>query len=79
MPQWRTRLTSDKSELLAYLDEDRAYAALAIGDLEPRLFAESTFAVPRPTAESGRWLCTSAVSRRRRCSLWATTTGCERS
>ena len=53
MPQWQTRLTSDRSELLAYLNEDRPYAALAIGDLEPRLFAMSTFAVAEADGRIG--------------------------
>ena len=53
MPGWRTRLTADRSELLAYLDEDRPYAAIAIGDLEPRLFAESTFAVAETDGRIG--------------------------
>ncbi len=45
MAEWQIRLTADRTELLAYLNEDRPYAALAIGDLEPRLFPMSTFAV----------------------------------
>ena len=53
MAEWRTRLTADRSELLAYLDGDRPYAALAIGDLEPRLFAESTFAVAEADGRIG--------------------------
>ena len=53
MPQWRTRLTADRTELLAYLNEDRPYAALAIGDLEPRLFAQSTFAVAEADGRIG--------------------------
>ena len=53
MPEWRTRQTSDRSELQAYLDEDRPYAALAIGDLEPRLFGESTFAVAEADGRIG--------------------------
>ena len=53
MAGWRTRLTADRSKLLAYLDEDRPYAALAIGDLEPRLFADSTFAVAETDGRIG--------------------------
>ena len=42
MPQWQTRLTAD-----------RPYAALAIGDLEPRRFAMSTFAVAEADGRIG--------------------------
>ena len=53
MPGWQTRLTEDRSELLAFLNEDRPYAALAIGDLEQRFFAESTFAVAEADGRIG--------------------------
>ena len=53
MPQWQTRLTADRTELLAYLNEDRPYAALAIGDLEPRLFAMSTSAMAEADGRIG--------------------------
>lgn len=34
----------DKSAILAFLETDRLYAAYAIGDLEPEMFAQSTWA-----------------------------------
>lgn len=36
---WQVRVLSDKEEILAFLQQDRTYAAYAIGDLEPSLFA----------------------------------------
>jgi ribosomal protein S18 acetylase RimI-like enzyme len=42
---WKASLTADRSRIQDYLETDRRYAAFAIGDLEPRLFAQSTFAV----------------------------------
>lgn len=36
---WKTVELVDKSSILAYLETDRLYAAYAIGDLEPELFA----------------------------------------
>nr|MBC7245062.1 GNAT family N-acetyltransferase [Chloroflexota bacterium] len=40
---WTTRELTDKSELLAYLETDRLYAAYAIGDLEPGFFEQCTW------------------------------------
>lgn len=40
---WKTSQLYDKSEILSYLETDRLYAAYAIGDLEPELFAQSTW------------------------------------
>jgi len=37
---WQVRVLSDKDEILAFLQQDRIYAAYAIGDLEPSLFAQ---------------------------------------
>lgn len=37
---WQVRVLSDKDEILAFLQQDRVYAAYAIGDLEPSLFAQ---------------------------------------
>lgn len=37
---WKTSTVSDKRRLLAFLKTDRLYAAYAIGDLEPELFAQ---------------------------------------
>jgi RimJ/RimL family protein N-acetyltransferase len=37
---WQVRRLTDKSEILAFLEKDRWYAAYAIGDLEPSLFAQ---------------------------------------
>jgi len=35
---------TDKSQILAFLETDRLYAAYAIGDLEPMMFAQSAWA-----------------------------------
>lgn len=37
---WQTRRLTEKSDILSFLDKDRWYAAYAIGDLEPSLFAQ---------------------------------------
>jgi len=37
---WRVRKLDDKDEILAFLEQDRFYAAYAIGDLEPDFFAQ---------------------------------------
>ncbi len=37
----RARRLTDKSKILSFLETDRLYAAYAIGDLEPALFAQS--------------------------------------
>lgn len=49
---WITRELTDKSEILAYLETDRLYAAYAIGDLEPRLFEQCTWA---GAEKDGQW------------------------
>lgn len=41
---WSTSLLTDKKRILAYLRGDEVYAAYAIGDLEPEMFALSSFA-----------------------------------
>ena len=41
---WKTSKLTDKSQILAYLETDRLYAAYAIGDLEPGMFEQSTWA-----------------------------------
>jgi len=41
---WITRELTDKSEILAYLETYRLYAAYAIGDLESGLFEQCTWA-----------------------------------
>jgi len=38
---WQVRVLNDKDQILAFLQQDRLYAAYAIGDLEPNLFAQS--------------------------------------
>jgi len=43
--RWHTRIATDKSALLAFLERDRLYAAYAIGDLAPGLFEWSTWAL----------------------------------
>ncbi len=40
----RTRTLTDRDEILRFLERDRDYAAYAIGDLEPALFAQSEWA-----------------------------------
>ncbi len=40
---WKIVDLTDKARILTYLETDRLYAAYAIGDLEPRLFAQSTW------------------------------------
>lgn len=42
---WNTSTTSDKDQILSFLEIDRLYAAYAIGDLEPHLFQQSTWAI----------------------------------
>ena len=41
---WTTRKLTDKPQILSFLETDRLYAAYAIGDLEPGMFAQSTWA-----------------------------------
>jgi len=38
---WQVTPLTDKKQILAFLQQDRIYAAYAIGDLEPSLFAQS--------------------------------------
>ena len=40
---WKTVELANKSQILAYLETDRLYAAYAIGDLEAGLFAQCTW------------------------------------
>ena len=40
---WKTSELTNKARILTYLETDRLYAAYAIGDLEPQLFAQSTW------------------------------------
>jgi GNAT superfamily N-acetyltransferase len=40
----KTRLLTDKAEILAFLETDRLYAAYAIGDLEPGMYEQCTWA-----------------------------------
>jgi ribosomal protein S18 acetylase RimI-like enzyme len=42
--KWTTGAISDKESLLAFLETDRLYAAYAIGDLEPELYAQCSWA-----------------------------------
>ena len=37
---WQVKTLNDKEQILAFLQQDRIYAAYAIGDLEPSLFAQ---------------------------------------
>jgi GNAT superfamily N-acetyltransferase len=39
VPVWKAIELTDKSQILTYLETDRLYAAYAVGDLEPELFA----------------------------------------
>ena len=40
---WKTLELADKPRILEYLETDRFYAAYAIGDLEPEMFAQCTW------------------------------------
>jgi len=40
---WTTHELTDKAQILPFLETDRFYAAYAIGDLEPEMFAQSTW------------------------------------
>jgi GNAT superfamily N-acetyltransferase len=42
---WTTTRLTDKAQILSYLETDRGYAAYCIGDLEPALFRDCTWAV----------------------------------
>jgi ribosomal protein S18 acetylase RimI-like enzyme len=46
---WTTGRLAEKQEILAYLETDRLYAGYAIGDLEPGMWEQSTWAVARQT------------------------------
>jgi len=41
---WKTAKLTDKPQILSFLETDRLYAAYAIGDLEPAMFAKTTWA-----------------------------------
>jgi GNAT superfamily N-acetyltransferase len=41
---WTTTELADKAEILSFLETDRGYAAYLIGDLEPALYADCTWA-----------------------------------
>jgi GNAT superfamily N-acetyltransferase len=47
---WNTDVLKDKHIILYYLEKDRLYAAYAIGDLEPQLFAQTTWVGAKETA-----------------------------
>ena len=40
---WTRSILTDKAEILSFLETDRLYAAYAIGDLEPALYADCTW------------------------------------
>ena len=40
---WKAHELTDRTEILSYLERDRLYAAYAIGDLEPEMFAQCTW------------------------------------
>jgi len=40
---WKIVDLTDKARILTFLETDRLYAGYAVGDLEPRLFAQSTW------------------------------------
>ena len=44
---WTTACLTERSEILAYLEMDRLYAGYAIGDLEPGMWEQSTWAVAK--------------------------------
>lgn len=49
--RWKTRELTDQAQILSYLERDRLYAAYAIGDLEPELFAQSTWVGAEKTGQ----------------------------
>ena len=49
---WTTCELTDKVEILSILETERSYAAYAVGDLEPTVFAQSTWA---GAERGGRW------------------------
>jgi len=55
---WTTTRLTDKAAILSFLETDRGYAAYLIGDLEPALFADCTWAgatrTGRGDAQMGR-------------------------
>lgn len=42
---WNVHVTTDKNQILSFLEADRLYATYAIGDLEPNLFEQSTWII----------------------------------
>ena len=42
--KWNTRKLTDRAEILAFLETNRLYASYAIGDLEPGMFEQSSWA-----------------------------------
>lgn len=44
---WTTARLTQKTEILSYLETDRLYAGYAIGDLEPGMWEQSTWAVAK--------------------------------
>jgi ribosomal protein S18 acetylase RimI-like enzyme len=44
---WTTHRLTSRPEILAYLETDRLYAGYAIGDLEPGMWEQSTWAVAK--------------------------------
>lgn len=48
---WTTRELTQKSEILAYLETNRLYAAYAIGDLEPGMFERCKWAGAEETGQ----------------------------
>ena len=51
MTTWKTSKTFDRSLIQPFLETDRPWAAYAI-DLDPRLFAQSTWAVAEADGQS---------------------------
>jgi ribosomal protein S18 acetylase RimI-like enzyme len=52
---WNVREVGDRSEILARLESDRLYAAYAIGDLEPDLFAQCRWWLAEEAGRQERW------------------------
>jgi GNAT superfamily N-acetyltransferase len=50
---WLTEELTDKTQILAYLETDRLYAAYAIGDLEPGMFEQCTWAGAEKAGQMG--------------------------
>jgi ribosomal protein S18 acetylase RimI-like enzyme len=51
MGNYKVRELTDKNQILSFLERDRLYAAYAIGDLEPELFAQCSWIAAERSGE----------------------------